>query len=575
MQPKKNILYVLLIIFLSISYTVSSEEDSTSSCISSINTQKKHHILYLIKTQKLEKAIDAYKDYITIYKKHDFEILEQIGLILLDLGMKSSDMETQLVSLYGASLANVEIILDLCEQGSTSPHPTTQIISVQMAGNIQDDRADQILTKALSSQFLGIRMEAAFSLAQKKHKSAVGYIESLMHKLPPFFHSFFSEMYAMVGSNDANRMLKKLMHDPILFNRVSAFLAAAKFGRDDFISDIRNAATHKNPAEQEACASALGFLGDSYSIDILKNMIQSQDEEVKVAASRALLFLGQNEALVELESLAKKKNLFAITSLSLNEKKSPILYELLQDSDKLVKYNAALTLLKKKDPVCLPLIKEILNTKKNDVGFLPHFSQGRSLIYFKMLPSLSIHAKKEKNSDLIAHNLAFRQQVLLDTLELDHSYFLNIADHIFHNNLNDLIPTSIELLCNIGGDEVINFLKKYAEKAGAPFIRNFCYLGLYRLQADEFYFEHLLSWMKANYKTEMIRFKPIIAKSKAEANLQYELSPEESSALLIGIYLLISHKQSETSIDLLLEGIKLGYPKNRGLMAGLLLKTIE
>ena len=537
--------------------------------------QKKHHILYLIRSDKLDKAIESYKEYIAIYKKHDFEILEQMGLILLEQGMKSSDPEIQLVSLYGASLANVETILDLCEKGSESAHATTQIVSIQMAGSIQDDRADQILTKALTSKFLGIRMEAAFSLAQKKHKSAVGYIESLMYKLPPFLHSFFSEMYAMVGTSDANRMLKKLMNDQFLFNRVSAFLAAAKFGRDDFIKDIRNAATHKNPAEQEACATALGFLGDSHSIPVLKEMSLSSDDDVKVAAFRALLILGHNDALEELETLAKKKNLFAIASLGMTEKASKILYELVKDSDKTVKYNAALALLKKKDPKCVETIREILDTKRRDIGFLPHFSQGRSLIYFKTMNSLSVHAKKEKNSDLMASALAFRQQVLLDTLELDHEIFLSIADQVFRNNIKDLIPACIQLLCNIGGDDVIALLKKNAEKAGAPFIRNFCYLALCKLKAEDVYFDHILTWLKSNYKTEMIRFKPVMAKSKAEANLKYELTTEESSALLVEAYIQISQQQTEESLDLLIEGIKQGHPKNRGLMAGLLLKAIE
>ena len=68
------------------------------------------------------------------------------------------------------------------------------------------------------------------------------------------------------------------MNDQILSNRISAILAAAKFGRDDFIKDIRTIATHKNPAEQEACASALGFLGDSHSIETLNSLAESKYE---------------------------------------------------------------------------------------------------------------------------------------------------------------------------------------------------------------------------------------------------------------------------------------------------------
>ncbi len=538
-------------------------------------TQKKHHILYLVQSNKIDQAISSYKEYTKTHGKHDFEILESMGIILLDQAMDSADPEKQLIALYGASLANSEILLDLCEKGSHSQSPTTQMVSVQLAGRIQDDRSDTILTRALSSKYLAIRMESAFSLAGKKHKSAVGYIESLMAKLPPFFHSFFSEMYAMVGTQDGNRVLKKLMNDRILSNRLSAILAAAKFGRDDFIKDIRTIATHKNPAEQEACASALGFLGDSHSIEKLKELSNSLDQDVQLSALRSLQMLGQNDSFEKIEKLAEDKNLFAISTLALFDKPSKILTKLLDNKDELISYNAALSLLRKKDPRCLPVLKKMFLTKRLDIGFLPHFSNGRSLYYFKPMYSISAHAKKNKNPDLLSAALAFRQNLLVDALELEFDVFLDISDFIFTNNIKDLIPTCVQLLCNVGSEKAVNLLKKNAEKAGAPFTRTYCYLGLYKLKTEKNYSDQLLDWIEKNYKTEMVRFKPVMAKANAEANLVYELTPEESSSLLIGAYSLISQKQSEKSLDILLEGIQKGHEKNRAIMAGLLLKAIE
>ena len=220
----------------------------------------KNHLLYLMRSNKVEASIDQYKIYKGQLGKHDPEILEQMALILLDAGMQSSDVEKQLISLYGASLASVNSLLDLCEMGMKSSHPMTQLVSIQMAGRLQDDRSRDLLCGSFNSKFLGIRMEAAFYLAQKKDKHAVGYIESLMHKLPPFFQCFFSDMYALIGSKEAMHILKKMINDQEVYNRIAATLAVAKFGRDDLLKNIRNAATHKNPAEQEACSFALGIL---------------------------------------------------------------------------------------------------------------------------------------------------------------------------------------------------------------------------------------------------------------------------------------------------------------------------
>ena len=178
-----------------------------------------------------------------------------------------------------------------------SKHPTTQLISIQMAGQIQDDRANDLLCKAFSSDFLGIRMEAASCLSLRKYLHAVGYIESLMNKLPPPFQCFFAEMYAQIGSTEAIHVLKKMIHDTELYTRIAATLAAAHYGRDDLLKDIRNAATHLNPAEQEACASAIGMLGDSHSIELLEKMTKSTEDQVKLSAYKALFSLGKRHYL--------------------------------------------------------------------------------------------------------------------------------------------------------------------------------------------------------------------------------------------------------------------------------------
>lgn len=564
----KHIILIFTLLFLSKLPASENVERKTSA-------PQKHHILYLTRSNKLNKVVDLYQEYKKVLGKHDPEILSQMSFILLEQGIKKTKLEPQLVALYGASLADVEILLDLCESGARSEHPSTQVVSIQLASQIQDERADKLLIDALYSPYLGIRMEAAFGLCAKKHRSAIGHAESLMAKLPPVFKGFFTEMFAMSGSAEGDRILKKIMHDKLLNNRTAAFLAAAKYQRDDFISDLRIAASHKNPSEQEASVSALGFLKDSASEELLNELSKNEDEEVRLSALRSLLFLGKTDVIKEIEQLAEDGNLFAIQTLGQFPEKSSVLPALTKSKDKTIMYNAALSLLSQKDKKCLPVIKTMLSAQKLDIGYLPFFSKGRSFYYFKPIYSLSIHAKKQKNPELVAQALALSYRVLEQCLELDEDSFLDIANYVFSQNLKTLVPHTIKLLCNLSTDKAKKFLSENSEKVGSPLIRHFCHLGLYQINGSKYSYDKLVEWIKSHYKTEMIRFNPVLSKTNTEANLRFDLTPEESSALLIESYMRIIDKQTDEGIDLLLDGLKNGHDNNTGLLAGLLLKAIE
>ena len=55
----------------------------------------------------------------------------------------------------------------------------------------------------------------------------------------------------------------------------------------------------------------------------------------------------------------------------------------------------------------------------------------------------------------------------------------------------------------------------------------------------------------------------------------YDLTPEDNSRLLIETYQSLAEKQADRSIDLLLEAMKDGNPKNRYVLAGLLLRALQ
>ncbi len=57
----------------------------------------KLHILYLMQSKELSKSIDLYRQYRDLLGRHDFEILQQMALIILDQGTRSSAIEERTV----------------------------------------------------------------------------------------------------------------------------------------------------------------------------------------------------------------------------------------------------------------------------------------------------------------------------------------------------------------------------------------------------------------------------------------------------------------------------------------------
>src|SRR3990167_996185 len=193
-----------------------------------------------------------------------------MSYIILNQGASSTDEEVQLLSMYGANIAGVVESMSIYDIGMSSSNPMIQLATIQFLSQIQDDRAEEILYKAYNSPFLPVRMEASYALANRKSERAPGIIDSLMKKLPSMFWVYFPDLFAMIGSMDAMGVLQRLMGDKQVEVRLAAILAAAKFGRDDFLSYIQSGATHSDQGEQETCAMALGHLKDSNSISQLK-----------------------------------------------------------------------------------------------------------------------------------------------------------------------------------------------------------------------------------------------------------------------------------------------------------------
>ena len=536
----------------------------------------KLHILYLLQSKEYNRSIDLYQEYREGLGRHDFEILQQLALIILEQGARSADPETQLTSIYGSGIAGIAASIDILEAGIASPQPQTQMAAIQFLGQLQDDRCEELLTRAMSSDYFFTRMEAAHQLALRKSRTAVGQIESLMYKVPPQMRFFFPQFFALIGTTDAISLLKHMMDDQFHMTRIEAILCAARFGRDDLLPMIRSRATHLNVAEQEACATAIGFLKDSKSIALLKSLSQSPATNVKLAACHSLYSLGDETAKLEIACLANEGNLFAINLLGEIPGMEDTLFSLVKDNDLQVRFNAVSALLKLSDPrVAAPLLEFLLRDSR-DLGFQPQYSVGNSLMAWKVIPSAQQH-QQEGPFDLISLSVNVRELLLRECLELPAADFLAIASVLFDSKQGDLIPLLINLMENLQTPEAIELLEVKAQKAGAPLTRAYCNLALLSLKKSEQYKTAVLNWISLKKNTEMIRFRPMLPWNVrlSEKSNAYELTPEEHSRLLIECYQTIALEHEEKSIDIILEGLKSGHSKNRSVLAGLLIQAIQ
>ena len=535
----------------------------------------KYQVLYLIQAGEVERGVHLYEEYVKEIGKHDFVILEEMGHLLLSLGAHSGDEESLLLSMYGLGIAGSLEGMDLYEMGMTSQSPMTQMATIQFLSRLQDDRVEELLFKAFSSPFLPVRMEAAYALAMHRSEKVTGMIDSLMQRLPPFVHVYFPELFAMIGTPDAMGVLKRMVGHTHLSVRLASILAAARHGRDDFLADIRAGATHSDQAEQETCAAALGYLKDSHSIPLLKNLSESSHLNVKLAACHSLSGLGDITFREPIIESAFQKNPLAIPMLIEIPNTDHLLTSLLNDYSFHIRANAALVLLKKRNPKCVPTLLQMVIKDEKDLGFQPVYSIGHALIAWKVIPSATQYAKKTEQ-DIPSITLALREQILMDAMELPEEDFLMIARKIFSKKENELIPILVHLLENLNTPGAIFLLQEESSHAGAPFIRTYCHLSLYRLKVEGHHSEVLHQWIEKGQDHELFQFRDMLSwTDRKEGNTDYILTPKETSRLLIEGYETLAESHEMRGIDILVKAIGEGNKKNRYVLAGLLLKAIQ
>lgn len=533
----------------------------------------KQHALFLMQQNQIDEALERYRTFAQLLGHQDFEMLQQMGLLLLQKGIHSQDPQIFLMTLLGAGISGSSGALEILEKGIDHPDPQIQLLSLHFIAQFEDDRSNGLLNRAMSSDFLSTRMEAAFYMAQRKLPSAVGQIEGLMFRLPPMFKPYFPSLFALLGTADATCVLKRLIEDLDPQVRIESILNVAHLGRDDFLPLLRKRLTHSHIAELEATLFAIGALKDSASLPKLRKLATSPVESISLSAALASFQLGDRSFVPAILELAKKGNLFAISTLSAISEAKETLAELVHSTDLQVRINAAVALLEHRDPRCLPALSEILIEDGRNLAFQSFASVGRSQIAFKAIPSAELHSNDPTLN--LSYSIAFREHLLREAIHLSEDHFLKLSHWIFLKQQNDLVPTLISLCETLRTEGAIAILKEGAAKTGAPLIRDYCHLALYRLKEEGPYEDYINHWVMQQKEAELIRLRPLLPWKFRLEQSDYTLSAEETSRLLIDTFLSIANRRDEKSIAFLLEAILKGNPQNRYALMGLLMRATE
>jgi HEAT repeat protein len=524
-------------------------------------------ILFQMQKGDVEGAIHSYWELHP--KDQDLKLTQEIGLKILEQGLKTNDDTIQVAALFGAGVALHERLEGLIEGFLDSKNPICQLVALQQLSRLGNSKISQ----ATRSDFLLVRLQALHLLAEKKDPKTVGQIETIFQKTPPQIWPPFVEVLAKCHDHQATSTLKRLMINEEKMVRLAALYGSGIWGRFDLLPQIRTLATHTDPIQKEAAIFALGALKDQLSIPLIEKGVESVDPNLRLTSLIALYKMGNVAVANQIEKEALQGNLFAITFLGEMEGKEDLLATICQRGIGAVRWNGAMALLKRKDSRALPILKEILLKNPKDNSLVPVTSPGKSLVCYRTIPSS--RQQLQDNAPLLETSRQLKESLLIQAIELPQKEFLTLCREIFETETLDLVPTAIKLLENHKTQEAISFLKQEQQRLGSPLIRGWCTLCLFRMGEEGPYEDELKDWVRKNMGRPLFNFRPIISREMSDKSSSFEITPDEQAQLLVEAFQAFAATTQDKGIDLLLDAITHGNETNRYPLAGLLVRASQ
>jgi len=565
---------LLLIFFILITSCSKNTSDRahpiTYESIDPFAAQEHAPISYLIQQGKIEAAVDAIQAQIQINPLlFHAGLLHEMAASCIIHSLKSTD-EDIFLALYAVAIMHDEALLHSIEPVILSSNPFIQLIACRILSSFESDTANHMLMKCLQSDFLPIRLEAALEIAQRKLPNALEQIEALYWKSDQEIKPAIVSLFGYEGSYEATQFLHRLLYNEDINTRLASILAIAMCEPQETIYEQIAVLDDPDPRIQEACAFALGNSSSLASQKKLEALCHAMDEQVVLAASYSLYRQGIKEYLDLIEQLAEDGNPFALYLLaSLHTENNPQIEALIQSDDYLISLNAAFATLGKSVENKFYNFQDLFLQTNKDLLLETKLSPGRTLRCMTVTPSK--YAQDKYASELIQEaGRQEKEELLIQICEKEPDFFLNLSYLIFKHNQNELVPAVAGLLENLRSDDAITLLKAGREKLGAPLIRAYCNLSLFRITQEAPYRNQIVEWVKKSDINALIQVRPPLPWNSLSYNTPHTLTLEEQSRLLADSLEVLAQTQDESAIDQLLYVLKAGNPQNRSIIAALL-----
>lgn len=518
-------------------------------------------ILYKMRGGALEEAVAAYKSYKAKKGSHDLLLLRQMALAIITDSSHRAGREIQLLSLWAAAFSLNPEMLPILNQGLKNEDPRDILATLFFLMNFPDDRALALVKEELQSPWLPIQATAAEFLIQKGEKGILEIVARWLDRVDPRAYPLFVPLFAPSEERFATCWMKKFLHSSNPDVRLMALLEAGKRGRDDLLNEIREAAKTGNVQDQEAAAFALGILGDSSSITLLKDLAQTGAPATRLSAAYSLVRLGQTKYSLLIGAAAKEGNLFAIHLLGTLKMESDLLADLQKSADLDIRANSTIALLLAKDERALEGLKELLNPRLKNLVLVATTSPGHALEAFQLKPLVTI-------KDLPCVTLS-RRQLIEEASLLAHEPFLTFAREVIVVEDKETVPALIWAVKDID----ISFLEEQLKRPGSPLARSWATLALYTRKEKGPYKETVHHWFVQMKNLAIIAVTPPSLETSYSSF--HQMTRRESCELLMASLDAIASSRDQEAIDSLLEALVKGNPLNRPVIASLLLRLSE
>ncbi|MFZ4099854.1 MAG: HEAT repeat domain-containing protein [Chlamydiia bacterium] len=493
----------------------------------------------------------------------DLRELEQLGVLLLQQGLKGSQ-EEQLLTLIGAGIAQNLAVRSILEEACSSGHPMVQLHALTALASDGDDEIDPFLIRAMGSPWIPVRLTAAHLLASKRSPAVIEQVEAMYYKLPHEVRPYLAPLLAQVNTSEAITLLIRLAQDQRAMVRIAAVHSLAQAHRDDEALRILAMMQQDQGAEAEACAYALGHLHDTRALPHLHRLLNSGELTTRIAAAQALWSFGDEEALKALLWEARGGHPFAVMALDHIKEGIPVLVDLLDDPRRFVQINAALALLQHRDRRALPVIEHWLTSDPHVMPLVPAHSPGGAL---------QAYGSRSLTEEEFPVALMIRQRVLSQCIELPEEDFLRLAARLYAEQSIELIPLLTRLLENLQTPAALELLHQERQRTGGPLSRAYATLALYRLNEPGPWEESLMRWLEEHHKTELIQLQPEAPWDPENLDAaRYSLSTQQTSQLFIETLEALAQHPSGRGRGLILRVIRQGHPRNRFVLAGILMR---